>query len=267
VAGQLTSNGFNSRAPAWHPGGERLAVESDHAGTWHIDILDVASSQVIHLGTSPASDDRAPSWSPNGRQLAFVRSDDRTSFLHVVDITSAHERRLAGTAGAMFPDWSPDGSTIVFSAPVHGTITLRSIDVASGELREVLLPAGRDVWPRWSPLGDALAFFSRRDTDGKDDEVYILDLGSMALERLTVGPGHDFCPAWSPSGADLVFVSVHEDGSRVLEVVTRSGEPVRQIAPGFFRVTEPSWSPDGRSIAYAARRTASDSYRIYVERL
>ena len=47
----LTSADFASRAPSWSPDGSMIAFESNHDGSWDIDILDVESGAVRHVTT------------------------------------------------------------------------------------------------------------------------------------------------------------------------------------------------------------------------
>ncbi len=122
----------------------------------------------------------------------------------------------------------------------------------------------RDVWPRWSPDGLQLAFFSRRDTDGKDDEIYIKRFDGSEIRRVTTRAGHDFCPDWSPSGKLLAVASIDTDTGRSINVLNLDGVLQLSIGKGFERVTEPAWSPDGKMIAYTARGK-NDRYDIYVE--
>jgi TolB protein len=129
----------------------------------------------------------------------------------------------------------------------------------------VINAVGVGVWPRWSPDGRRIAFFSRRDTGGRDDEIYILDRRSGDVVRLTVRSGHDFCPSWSPTGDRLVVVSIELDGSRSLRILKDQGEEEARLGHGYYRVTEPSWSPDGRFIAYAGVRSEGQPYQVFLE--
>ena len=255
-----------SRAPAWSPDGSRIAFETDHGGRWHIDILDVQSRAIRHLGDGE-SEDRYPAWSPDGEQLAFVRGDGDQVDLHVVELRTRVARRLPGDGEEAFPHWSPDGTRIAYTRRIADTAELRWIDVESRESEALLRPAGRDVWPRWGPDGARVAFFSRRHRDGDHDDVFLFELGTGVLRRLTSQNGHDFCPSWAPSGQALVYVRVDQGGGRSLRVVDEHGEELERLGAGFHRVTEPAWSPGGEWIAFAARRGEAEPYQIYLERV
>jgi Tol biopolymer transport system component len=57
---------------------------------------------------------------------------------------------------------------------------------------------------------------------------------------------------------------MHRDLQAVERQVARDGTERARIATGLFRATEPSWSPDGRRIAFAGSTVAGAPFRIYV---
>lgn len=262
---QLTGDRSNSRHPAWDPDGRFIAFESDRNGTWDIFVLELETGRVAPLVESPESN-RYPAWSPDGSRLLFTSGREGVSRLFVLDIESGRRTGVATPPGSViFPTWTPDGASASFTLRTAEESKLVSVHLRTLEAQSLVMPAGRDIWPRWAPQGRRLAFFSRRDTGGDDDEIYVWSPGSEVPTRITRKPGHDFCPAWDPSGTHLIFVSIDPDGARDLQIVdAASGDPRGNIAQGYYRVTEPSWSPDGGWIAYAAAPNEGDSYQLYV---
>ena len=115
-----------------------------------------------------------------------------------------------------------------------------------------------------------IAFSSNRDGNR---EIYVMDVDGKNQHRLTNNRHEDWSPVWSPDGKRIVFVS------------DRDGHP--DIIPGWFtseiyvmdadggneqRLTEnrrnddtPSWSPDGKRIAFASDRKGHFvNFEIYV---
>jgi Tol biopolymer transport system component len=43
------------------------------------------------------------------------------------------------------------------------------------------------------------------------------------------------------------------------------GNEKSHLGQGFYRVTEPGWSPDGRYITYAGIKNNGDKYNLFIE--
>ncbi len=137
-----------------------------------------------------------------------------------------------------------------------------SLAATSGGLTTSRLTAtgGVDALPAWSPDGQAIAFTS--DRSGNPD-IWVLELGGGELVRITEDPAEDTQPAWSPDGRQLAFSSSRGHGDRLDRSVAQfgyslggglwvvpslGGEPAPVLDGGF----NPSWSPDGRRLAFDA---------------
>jgi hypothetical protein len=155
------------------------------------------------------------------------------------------------------------------AAPEHAEIAFVSGDRiwssrADGNDRRLLVaPAGpreRLAQPAWSPDGSKLAYVS---VTGDDRAQLILldDAGARPLTPLRRGVSDD-SPSWSPDGTALAFSRFTARGERY-----RTSILVRDLATGAERVlvtmrlrgwlnsvAEPSWSPDGATIAYTHSR-------------
>lgn len=259
---KLTDHKAQDRYPSFSPDGKKILFESDRNGNWDIFVMSWDGTQIRQI-TSEVSNERFPSWNKAGNKIVFTsdRSGDTEIYLMRSDGTEV--KRLTDQNGAeMFPVFSPDGEYIAFTA----NLNLLMLHVESGRIRFFASSDLRDVWMRFSPDGKMLTFFSRRETENKDDEIYLMDFPSGEPKRITNRKGHDFCPAFSPDGKYLAVAAVDENLGRSINIIDLEGKIIERKGLGFERVTEPNWSPDGKQIVYIA--SGKDrNYEIYVEDL
>ncbi|HEV8253208.1 MAG TPA: S9 family peptidase [Vicinamibacteria bacterium] len=82
-------------------------------------IVPVDGSAKARRLTSGKGNESAPAWSPDSRRVAFVarRDEDEVGQVYVLDLDGGEARRVsASPLAARQPAWSPDGTSILFQA-------------------------------------------------------------------------------------------------------------------------------------------------------
>ena len=178
-----------------------------------------------------APQDWWPVFSPDGGKVAFTQVSGRTMTLEVVDRATKRTVRIAANQYQLSPSWSSDGR-LAFS--LGGRIYTSD---ANGANRVAATSAGHSYAPAWRPHSNDIAYLTTvgaRNTD--------LWVSGTLWARDAIGNA-----AWSPDGSQLAFQ--RDDGIYVTTGPDREKRVASAVNP-----RRPSWSPDGRTIAYVAAK-------------
>ena len=102
-----------------------------------------------------------------------------------------------------------------------------------------------------------IAFVSDRDGNW---EIYVIDADGGNQQRLTNDPDNDLNPSWSPDGKRIAFAS-SRDGNFLgnipadeIYVMDADGNNQKNLTNNLGNDISPSWSPDGKRIAFSSFR-------------
>jgi Tol biopolymer transport system component len=190
-----------------------------------------------------------------------------TPDLYVIDPSTGEAAVLVRGLGAQRDaELSPSGTSVVYENWIDDVpqIFVRKASGTTLQLTHRRLGA-QD--PTWSPDGSRIAFASR-PRDGSDADIYVIDAGGNNARRVLGTPAHDGHPSWSPDGERIAFdaryggrglpaggsIVVGSIDSGVLRRLTEKHTPYGAI--------QPSWSPNGRWIAFSRFRRSTFNGRI-----
>ena len=214
-------------------------------------------------------------------QIAFVSGRSGNPEIYVMDADGGNLRRLTDNSDRDFsPAWSPDGKRIAFISERDGhprrvpgwfASEIYVMDADGGNQQNLTNNPSDDRSPSWSPDGKRIAFHSNRE--GRFNyEIYVMDADGGNLQRLTENPNLDEDPAWSPDGERIVFSSAREghvvhnlDITDEIYVMDADGGNQRRLTDNRNSDWSPSWSPDGKRIAFMSDRKGDHiKFDIYV---
>jgi hypothetical protein len=126
-----------------------------------------------------------------------------------------------------------------------------------------LLPQGAQAGSSAGTIGSSKIVFTRIPAGSSNHDIYVANADGSGAVDITNNAADDVDPAISPDGTRVAFSS-NRGGTYDLYVVSvNGGVPIRitNNVPG--NEIEPSWSPDGNTIAYAYRSDPNDPTTTY----
>ena len=212
-------------------------------------------------------------------QIAFSSNRDGASEIYVMDTDGGNQRKLTNNRHSDWsPSWSPDGKRIAFVSNRDGhvidgipTSDIYVMDADGGNQQNLTNNRHGDWFPSWSPDGKRIAFVSDRDGPF-NPEIYVMDADGGNQQRITNDPHDDRDPSWSPDGKRIVF-SARREGhfenkfaiTNEIYVMDADGGNQQRITENRKNDWNPSWSPDGKRIAFSSDRKGDlVNFEIYV---
>lgn len=108
---------------------------------------------------------------------------------------------------------------------------------------------GFDTTAVWSPDGQRIAYAS--DTDGKYD-IWVMNADGSGKKKITSGRLIHGWPMWSPDSDKLVFWSHNNRQTSYVQTADIRNGKITTLLKSDEDINRPSFSPDGKYIAYSA---------------
>lgn len=205
--------------------------------------------------TSSKKPETSPRFSPDGKWIAFLSArEGKKTQVWLISRQGGEAVRLTDyKANVSSLAWSPDSARLA--------LVVSDVDPDDAETAGEAETRDGDKPKTAKPIVIRRLQF-KRDGEGYLREVrrhiHVFDVAARRGVQVTSGPHDDSEPAWSPDGQWLAFVSKRgpepdaDDNSDIFLVRARSGEQPRAVTSSPGTDSQPTFSPDGRRIAYVA---------------
>jgi TolB protein len=233
--------------------GSRIAIAMTGKGPHEIAAVDMDGMRTSVL-TKMSSDCLLPAFSPSGGEVAFTSYLRNNPDLYIVSAGGGRARRVSKQPGLNTgAAWAPGGGSLALTMSFEGNAEIYRIS-SEGTLQARLTNnGGIDSSPTYSPDGSQIAFVSNR---GGSPQIYIMPAAGGAPKRVTFQGKYNQTPRWSPRAdkPQIAFTGRDERGVFDVFILDFKSGRIDRLTQGKGSNLDPTWSPDGRLIAYVSSR-------------
>ena len=250
-------------APNWSKDGKYLIYNS--GGLLYKFPLDTKTPVKINTGdVVNCNNDHGLSF--DGKMLAISSSvklaDGRSgSMVYTVPVEGGIPKAITKDVPSYWHGWSPDGKTLVYCAERNGDYDVWGIASQGGDEFQLTKSKGLDDGPEYSPDGKKIYFNSVRTGMMK---IWRMSPDGSNQEQISFGPYNDWFAHISPDGTKMIYVSFpasvpansHPNNQRVMLQVQSTSSPEAKVSAYIYggqgTMNVPSWSPDGKTVAFVS---------------
>jgi dipeptidyl aminopeptidase/acylaminoacyl peptidase len=138
---------------------------------------------------------------------------------------------------------------IVFHSDRDGNSEIYSISPSGEDETRLTFNEGFDGFPSWSPDGKSIAFQSERD---RTDAIFVMKANGSDPRRVPNTENGRY-PKFSPDGRSIAFFAERAENTEIV-VVDADGSNPRNLTDHSATDETPSWTADGRTLAFQSDR-------------
>jgi len=265
---RVISSEVQTGMPAWALNKNEIVYASNRGGNSAIWMRSDGNDRPIvtadHFPPGTTAGFMTPALSPAGDRIEYTRVDKNQVFFNwISSLAGGPPVRLTNAHGVVERggSWSPDGSRILYWQYHNGRPALMIAKTTGEATPTVLREINGNTLPEWSPDGQWIAFLDQAglniiSPDGKT----VRNFGAPDTAQVTFSKDSKLLYGIRVGSNRCILFSIDIETKQMKTI----GEFARDFAPSSY--SNPgvrlSLSPDGKSILFPARRSATGLWML-----
>lgn len=251
------------QAPNWTPDNKSLIYNSE--GSLFRYDLKTGSIEKLNTGFATSNNnDHVLSFDGKMIGISHHVGEKRTSTIFTLPVTgSDNPTKITdeNSGHSYLHGWSPNGKQLIFTGQRNGNYDIYAVDVATKKETRLTEDVSLDDGPEYTPDGKWIWFNSVRTGTMK---LWKMKPDGSNEEQVTFDEYNDWFPHFSPDGKWVVYISFPKEmdpsthpfyKKTYLRLMPTAGGVPKTIAyifGGQGTINVPSWSPDGKYVAFVS---------------
>lgn len=244
-------------------GGDQIVYE--HGG--YIYRFDTRNEKPIRLNIQIDNDQNwaRPEWknvsdqiskvdvAPEGERIVLAARGDIFTLPSNTGIT--YNLTHSSNANDRHPQWSPDGKWIAYLSDKNGEFNIWVRNAVSGEEKMLTQDLKTYIFDfKWSPDSRSILWNEKKNT------LNLTQLANGATETIAQS-GLNLIRSfnWSPDSRYITYIQPGKEMGNII-VYDRDSKQKHQITDGWYDVSSPNFSKDGKYLVFVSARTFNPTY-------
>ena len=230
--------------------GSKITFTAKGKGTSAIMAMDFDGHGAYSVSNN-SSTNILPAFSPSGGQIAYTSFMRSNPDLYIAPAGGGRPKQLSKQKGMNTgASFSPDGSKIAVTLSKDGNPEIFVISASDGSIISRLTKdRAIDTSPAWSPDGSQIAFVSDRNGG---PQIFVMPASGGAAKQVSFNGSYNTTPTWSPkAGKKIIAYTTRDGGNYDIVTLDIDSKAMTRITQGQGSNEEPSFSPNGRAIAFS----------------